>query len=647
MDNSLVTHLKGYFQAMFQDIAWLYRNPSDWKRDQSRLLHELDNHGSRIATLDLPAIAKHLDRCLDEGAFTPSTLSLMGLGAQGHPKFLGILWKRIFPDGKLGITPDLDAINALRQLLISCKKLRLTCSDRRVSDELKEFFKIERDIRRPTSTWDCDTLSRPDRAQHFAELREDDRELHGLFGERSPQGLSSPHQLAVLQHVCDRIATQFGDLDLEDSSELPKHGPGVVATFGKDTSKYTFVNWSNKLQESFPADRYASYNCMADPEMLLEGGSLLRNHEVPCRLIAVPKTQKAPRLIACEPNEHQWLQQLVRSQLEQRLARTALRHSISFRSQEPNRLRAMQGSIDGSFASVDLSSASDRLSCWTVERAFRRNLPLLRRLHACRTRWVKSELGLERRFIRLNKFGPMGSAVTFPVQSIVYACVGIAAVILSGDCIVTSRSIERASRQVTCFGDDILLPVQALPVLVALLTDLGLKVNTDKTFSKGNFRESCGIDCMLGVDLTPAYLLNPATRVPMAKAHSQIAIVNNFWQKGLWHTSNYLMRTIDDRGSSIPIVGPRSSVQGFISYCGTNRLPSGWHEDLQQETYRGVRVVTRVPIGESHWTHRMFQWFCEKPPADSDWSSGIRGKPVVTLRPGVLTRVEFLSQLTT
>ncbi len=645
MDNSLVTHLKGYIQAMFQDIAWLYRNPSEWKRDQSRLLHELGVHGSRIVTLDLPAIAKHLDRCLDEGSFTSSSIKLMAEGAQGGPKFLGALWRRIFIDGKLGVSPDLDAIMALRQLLIGCKKLRLVCSDRRINDELDEFFKIERENRSPTLSWDCDILHRPNHRQHFADIGSDHEGSLDLFDECPVE--HSSHKLTILQQVCDRIATQFGDLSSEDPHELPKHGPGVVATFGKGTSKYTFPNWSNKLQDTFPADMYASYNFMSQPDQFLESGSLLRNHEVPARLIAVPKTQKAPRLIACEPNEHQWIQQLVRNQLERRIQKTSLRNSVSFRSQEPNRLRAMQGSIDGSYASVDLSSASDRLTCWTVERAFRTNTSILERLHACRTRWVKSELSSLTRFTRLKKFGPMGSAVTFPVQSIVYACVGIAAIILSDGRKVTSTSIDKASHQVTCFGDDILLPVHALPVLVELLTSLGLKVNTDKTFSKGNFRESCGIDCMLGVDLTPAYLLNPATRVPLAKAHSQIAIVNNFWRKGLWHTSNYLMRTIDDRSSHIPIVGPLSTVQGFISFCGTNRQPCGWDVGTQQEVYRGVRVVTRVPIGESHWTHRMFQWFCEKPPADSDWSSGIRGKPVVTLRPGVLTRVNFLSQLTT
>jgi hypothetical protein len=141
------------------------------------------------------------------------------------------------------------------------------------------------------------------------------------------------------------------------------------------------------------------------------------------------------------------------------------------------------------------------------------------------------------KYIRLKKFAPMGSAVTFPVQSIVYACVAVSAILFSTNRKVTSQTIEKAASLVSVFGDDILLPTTALSSLVSLLSYLGLKVNTDKTYGTGQFRESCGIDAFAGVDVTPVYLLNPDTRVPLAKASSQLEVANNHWRAGLWNAS--------------------------------------------------------------------------------------------------------------
>ncbi len=636
MENSLVTHLKEYSLAMFKDIAWLYSSQSDWRRDQSRLLHELEAHGSRVLTIDLPAIANHLHRCLDEEAFTPSSLYLMSSGAHGYPKFLGILWKRIFDDGKLGKSPDLDAIYALRQVLLSCKKLRLNCTHRRVSNELREFFKIEQELRSSSNSWDEDDVSFASRYVSFADgLDSGDRSLNRDLFSASSDATRLKTGLDILQQVCDRISAQFGDLHSENRCELPKHGPGVVANLLKSESKYDFREWPRKLELTFPYDRYATYDFMSgNLSNGVDGHDAPLNKESPSRLIVVPKTQKAPRLIAAEPNEHQWIQQLVRSQLEGRLAQTSLSKSIFFRDQTFNQRAALRGSVDGSLATVDLSSASDRLTCWTVERAFRKNITILERLHACRTRWVSNGIdNLQPKFLRLKKFAPMGSSVTFPVQTIIYACVAVSALLWVNHRKVNSASIEAYARQVTVFGDDIVIPKAAFECLVALLTHLGLKVNVNKSFAKGFFRESCGVDCMHGVDLTPAYFLNPATSVPLAKANSQLSVVNNFWAKGWWNISKFLETTIRDR-HLVPVVGPSPVTPGLVSFCGPCPTKSGWDTKLHQVTYAGLRVSTRVPVRPDLGRHRMSQWFCEKPLPDSDWSSGIRGIPVVSIRPG-------------
>jgi hypothetical protein len=252
------------------------------------------------------------------------------------------------------------------------------------------------------------------------------------------------------------------------------------------------------------------------------------------------------------------------------------------------------------------------------------------------------------KYIRLKKFAPMGSAVTFPVQSIVYACVAVSAILFSTNRKVTSQTIEKAASLVSVFGDDILLPTTALSSLVSLLSYLGLKVNTDKTYGTGQFRESCGIDAFAGVDVTPVYLLNPDTRVPLAKASSQLEVANNHWRAGLWNASKYIEATIDGN-SNIPVVGPRHTAVGLISFCGIDlcRLRRRWDRWLQVETYRGLRIISKV---DSAWTcgsFRMFQWFNEKPQPDTKWVSGVRKTPVVTVRPGWVTLPDMFAQLTT
>jgi hypothetical protein len=56
------------------------------------------------------------------------------------------------------------------------------------------------------------------------------------------------------------------------------------------------------------------------------------------------------------------------------------------------------------------------------------------------------------------------------------------------------------------FGDDIIIDKRASRLLISLLEMLGFVVNYSKTYVEGPFRESCGTDRFLGVDVRPVYL---------------------------------------------------------------------------------------------------------------------------------------------
>lgn len=616
MDNSLVTNLQSYVVALFKDLADTYTKPSDLRRDQTRLLHELGFQGSKLMTLDFPAALKHFDMCLDRGLYTPSNAFLFGTKKDSRlPKFLGNLLLQVFhTSGKLRVEPSIQAVVSIRQLLGGIKKLKLPCKVEREYNAVKDFIDIETVIRKPTYRWDSDS---PDfgsldcRFDGDPVTDSDNLFLPGLELQSRGHGWRT-----TLQRVCDVVSSQFGDLHSEDPNEIPKHGPGVVSEYPRDRSKFSFESWPLKLEGTFPFDRYgiSSHSAIEDPMSF----DWPRNREVPSRMIAVPKTQKAPRLIAAEPVEHMWIQQLVRNQLESRCAKSSIRNSVHFRDQGENQDFARRGSIDGSFATVDLSSASDRLTCWTVERVFRANLTVLQRLHACRTRWVRNDLHPSLgKYIALKKFANQGSACTFPVQTLVYTCVAIAALLFTKKEKVTRASIERASLQVRVFGDDIILPRISLGILEDMLAYLGLKVNAEKTYSLGNFRESCGGDFFLGHDVRVSYLAHASklTRGSRSLLGSYVEVSNNFFERGFWNVATWITNQMGVYSKYIPNVPVGCDAFGFKSYTGfkVNHLKKRWNADRHCYDYRSYVPYSKRATIETKGINRLFKWFIEKP----------------------------------
>lgn len=593
MDNSLVHTLEGYVEAIFKDIAPTYGRTRDLVRDKSRTLHELRNRGLRLLTIDFPAIRKHLDRCLDEGMYSPSGLYLCKAHPGGKvPRFCKDLYLQVFnPDGRLKAEPNVHAIADLRQLFEGFSKLKKLCKQEAIDAEVENFYSIEAELRNPSASWISDTLEESDTHDlHFVDGLSDRHHnvewLPGLIEGGSTTSLSV-RDLQTLQRVCDIVASTFGDFHLERDdervTERPKHGPGRVSNLRKEQSKFDFSSWPRKLDHVFPYDYYA-VNDLGLNTIVDNPSSPYLNREDMSKLIAVPKTQSGPRLICSEPNYHQWIQQLVRAQVEARIKTTPLRHCVSFGNQSPNRELALSSSADGYFCTVDLKSASDRLSCWTVERALRRNFSLLQRIHASRTRMMRNAINDRFPSIILKKCFTQGSACTFPMQTVIYSMISIASVIITDDVQPTSLNITRSARNVRVFGDDIIVPSNSLPKLLEILEFLQLKVNLSKTFSKGKFRESCGIDAYDGVDVTPARIKAFSSNPSHKDSISMIECSNNLFDRGLWNTATWLSSFV--RKLSLPITGPYGSV-GLRCFSGTSysHLKKRFNSLLHREEY--------------------------------------------------------------
>lgn len=604
LQTSVLLHV---FEGLLTDASRAYPELSDgFAKDKASVARYFRSRGEGVFTLDLPS----LDQLLCSG-FESGSLSLQGPLSRAYskkvqvPRLFSGLWLLIF-ERDSSLKPDVDpnAVLFLRQLCRLGKNLLVECSKKRLHATIGEYHRVEDELRVPSKDWTRDSFLGSSTEDHcFGDLGADITDncrMHDFqwqlpMGGRERSEIISMFDrrlLEQLQLVADAVSTTLGTFDtfsfsfergLDELSAGFKHGRGAVADRQNRDNKFAFPYWPHKLDRTFP---FAFTGKMVNDER-----SDPINHEVASRLIAVPKSAKAPRLIASEPSQHQWCQQQIWAWLEHRCSRTWISRYVDFRDQDASAKLVLTSSLDRKLATVDLSSASDRLSCWTVERMFRRNPSLLTALHAARTRWIRSDMGSTSSFIKLKKFASQGTATTFPVQTICYLIIALTAVI--GDRKVNMDELKKYGNQVRIYGDDIILPRYGYARLTRLMSLLQLKVNDQKSYTKGHFRESCGTDGYNGHNVTP---VSPKVLVADGPA-SVVAVVdtaNNFFMKGFWHASHNLLNHLHPRVSRrLRVVKPDAGRFGLVSYSGgyEDHLETRWNPELHRYERRTWRIT--------------------------------------------------------
>lgn len=600
---SYVRDLLELYAAVLADAAYAYPNlvPS-LSKDWDRLTMLARCRGVRFFTVDLPALAKHLERCLATGQYVAT--GLPGSHRMSRrapiPDLFGGLYLLVFDaSGRLKEDVDVSALFFLRQILLMAKRTELQCSDANTTIEVVDFLRTDDSLPSPSPYWASD---RSACAHTFSGFAAEHRYVSRMFRLSKP-GLQEEgeipcsadgcHLLMMLDKVVDVIATTLGPYRPEEWKF--KHGPGAVSDLSKGENKYAFANWTSDLDYVFPISDCGFHSHMEWVKQYERSGEL-KGVTPASRLIAVPKTFTKPRLIAAEPSEHMWCQQNVKHYMYDRCAGSWIARFVTFTDQKQNQRLALVGSRDGSLATVDLSAASDRVTCMCVENTFKRNPLLLDALRASRTRRCRipnlsegDEMEIE-----VKKYSTMGNATTFPVETLVFLAVAITASLWSdGHRDVTISKIRTLAGRVTVFGDDIIVPVKAFGALTLLLEVLDFKVNLAKTFAVGNFRESCGVDAFAGQNITPAYYKGIVSDEPESLV-SRIEASNNFYQRLLVNAANQLASTLP--GWLKPALVPTDSgVFGLKSFVRP-RVPldrrSRWNEQLQRTEY-----VINLPYG--------------------------------------------------
>ena len=649
MTNGLLRQFIGLYRSILMDATDFHPTlRKEFDRDLSRLESLSTNMGVKLFTLALPTLGKVLDQALDSGrlAFNGEPLSGPINRKIRIPRLFRGFWMLLFDaDGCLKQDIDPNDVLFLRTLLYAGKRYQMDCSLTAKYSTIKEFYDVDEALPPSSQIWDGDGSSvdphSPVTFQDFGSSTGD------LFRSESDRELD--FLLRTAQECADRVSGLLGEF-IPSVSRF-RHGPGAVSDLdARKDFKYSFRHWNPRLQWVFPASEFAVANSrdIGITNSFDNGTSILM--EWPSVLCCVLKTQKAPRLFAKEPSCNQWCQQSVRSYLTDAISACVIGDSIDFGRQELSGELALAGSIDGSLATIDLSSASDRLSCAVVERMFRKNDSLLSAMIASRTRYIVNRLDVKQpKLHKLRKFASMGSALTFPVQSIVFYTLCCAAGLVATG--TSLRDWTVIARQVRVYGDDLIVPVSWMPFVEKLFTGLLLKINRSKTFTGKNFRESCGSDCFRGYYVTPGQVRQFYDESKLSTLQGVVDTSNNLFYKGFWHASSYVLstvqegirklipsvRVVSDALTGRPII-PGSVTFGLTSPSGTKlHSRKRWNYDLQREECAVISFESKRSRTTRHeGSANLLQYFTEDPSATdlSSWASGLVVDPLPVARKG-------------
>jgi hypothetical protein len=555
-------------------------------RDLQTVHDRVRHEGLSFLTITLPQFCKDLHKGLEQG-FVDSTHFVGFKRRRGLPVFLSGFLSRVFSvDGRLLPEPCVDSIQAVRQLTLMFGKVEIECSPKRVRDAFAKFMECEKDVR--------------DSDRHLArsELMRLRRVGSLLFGD-----LFAKVDLAIYN----------GDI-------VPRHGPGATADRLNANQKFNQRVWTRRLEELFPSLEYLfpshRYWREAQQVDILEPGM-----EVPVRVITVPKTLKTPRIIAIEPTAVQYMQQAILEKFVSEVQTDSLLYAfLGFDDQITNQTMAQRGSLDGSLATLDLSEASDRVSNQHVRELLGNHPWLFKAVDATRSR--KADVpgyGV----IRLAKFASMGSALCFVMEAMVFLTVcflGIEEVLNRR---LSRRDIESFRDRVRVYGDDIIIPIDTVDSVVRSLETFGFRVNRDKSFWTGKFRESCGKEYYAGHDVSVVRVRRvlPERRTDVRELVSTVALRNNFFSHGMWQSARHLDDVLD-RYLTLPRIHPSSPSLGrhtFLKY-DVQRMDGNLHSPLvkgyavvpvlQRSTLSGLGALVKFflkrgddPLPQGHLEH--------------------------------------------
>lgn len=317
-----------------------------------------------------------------------------------------------------------------------------------------------------------------------------------------------PDFLGIVEEMRDDIRRLIGDVpNINGVYYNAKHGPGVsLGDLYKGGKSTEFFKWASLpysvTEQALP---YVKTLVWRDPRWasaLLEW--YRKKTGVSCninwlhfnrtifkvvehsKIATVPKSAETDRTIAIEPVMNVFLQLGVDGVIRKRLKS---RWNYDLNDQSVNQDMSWAASVEDDFVTLDLAGASDTVTTMICKLLLPDSwYDLLMDL-----RTPKGDCFGD--IITYEKISSMGNGYTFALESLIF-----------GAAVRCAIKRTRSVRKSAVYGDDLIYPKTAHSYLLTLLTYMGFKVNEDKSFVEGPFRESCGKDSFLGYDVRPLFL---------------------------------------------------------------------------------------------------------------------------------------------
>jgi len=565
--------------------------------DLEYVMSRIEHEGLSFLGIILPTFGKDLQRALDQGWVDRSLfLPFRKKGRRGDlpaflSGFLGLVFDR--NTGLLLDEPSIDAIFAIRQFTLMWEKILLPSSDERVNSAMLGYLKCEQDVKA------SDAMLQSSQKDHFVAVSS------RLFGQ-------------TFAEVDQQIF--YGQI-------VPKHGPGSTADKLLGNEKFQQCEWTSRLEEYFPSGEFLLpswryHHDLANVDILEPGA------ERPVRVISVPKTLKTPRIIAVEPTATQYVQQGIAEAFVKSIDRDDfLSTLIGFDDQNPNREMALKGSMDGTLATLDLSEASDRVSNQHVRLLFSHHPHLSGGVDACRSRKADVFVNGEHKIVRLAKFASMGSALTFPIEAMVFTTIIFMGIENALSRRLTRKEMKRFAGRVRVFGDDIIVPVDYVQPVLEVMRTFGYVVNPNKSFWTGKFRESCGKEYYAGHDVSIVKVRRvlPEKSMRIDKIQklrfrarqervqeiiSTVSLRNQLYKAGMWQTCRFLDDLLGNVLRHYPAIAEESPVLGRVSFSGYDNQKT--HRHLHSPLVKGYVVSPSIPSDPLDGTGALLKYFLKR-----------------------------------
>lgn len=479
-------------------------------------------------TTELPALGKAIEASLCTLQLDLTGVRFKCKRGSKLPVFMYHLFKKMYDDEGVLINPDASTIRLLRQFTLIFYKFIVPFSKEALKKADSKFKETDSLVKKSYTDEQIDRIR--------------------------------PTFLELLPNIADIIPADGSGAVTEGLTNREKigHHDYVASLHGHDCLPFNPLSLRYQNVEHFEAHKSeVSIGCNLS------------------KVEHIPKDARGPRTICIQPRSLMSYQKPLMDLLYSHIEAEGAPGNINFTNQEINQRKAQLGSLDQSYATIDLKDASDLVS-WELIKSLV-NFEWFNVLEATRSPGVRFKDGST---MSINKFAPMGSALCFPIEAMLFYSI--------------ARTVVD---EVYVYGDDIIVPKHGFDGVCLALKEYGLIVNESKSFNTGYFRESCGGDYYAGHPIG-------IVRLKEFKPLSYIAFCNNI-AAGFLGTeiADDLINLYESSGKSVerrPLAESglhHSMVYYTKDHCFNGlRFKCRWNSKLQIHEIRVPKLVNLADV---------------------------------------------------